>query len=313
MAKLTPSLSQALSRAISAYNAGELVEAEQLCQQIINVKRDLFDALHLLALVQTRLGKKDTALTSFDRALAVRPDYAEALSNRGITLHELRRFEEALASFDRALAVRPDYAEALYNRGNTLRELRRFEQALASFDRALAVRPDYAEAHLNEALLRLLFLDPPYHSVRRVFPSTAGRLAFQAVPSQIVSGLSLLPAYAVQTFGLHPPFVHLVVSQRLSRTVSGRRLDCAPPWRVITPPPRRRPSWGRLVHFCELYARERRLIFLDFGILNNDGCVTIYLSHVRKAYAIFLNVARKDSGIARREGGTNVRRIRRAV
>src|SRR5262249_55617445 len=35
---------------------------------------------------------------------------------------------------------------------------------------------------------------PPYHSVRRVFPSTAGRLAFQAVPSRIISGLSLLPA-----------------------------------------------------------------------------------------------------------------------
>ena len=152
MAKLTPSLSQALSRAISAYNAGELVKAEQLCQQIINVKRDLFDALHLLALVQTRLGKKDTALTSFDRALAVRPDYAEALSNRGLTLHELKRFEEALASYDRALAVRPDYAEALYNRGNTLHELKRFEEALASHDRALTVRPDYAEALYNRGL-----------------------------------------------------------------------------------------------------------------------------------------------------------------
>jgi Tfp pilus assembly protein PilF len=74
MANLTPALSQALSRAISACNAGELVEAEQLCQQILNAKRDYFDALHLLALVQTRLGKKDTALASYDRALAVRPD-----------------------------------------------------------------------------------------------------------------------------------------------------------------------------------------------------------------------------------------------
>ena len=57
------------------------------------------------------------ALASYDRALTVRPDYAEALSNRGITLQELKRFEEALASYDRALTVRPDYAEALYNRG----------------------------------------------------------------------------------------------------------------------------------------------------------------------------------------------------
>jgi tetratricopeptide (TPR) repeat protein len=45
----------------------------------------------------------------------VQPDFAEALSNRGLTLKELKRFEEALASYDRALEVRPDYAEAHWN------------------------------------------------------------------------------------------------------------------------------------------------------------------------------------------------------
>ena len=70
----------------------------------------------------------------------MRPDYAEALSNRGDTLKELKRFEEALASYDRALMLRPDYAEALSNRGNTLYEMKRFDEALASYDRALAVQ-----------------------------------------------------------------------------------------------------------------------------------------------------------------------------
>ena len=55
--------------------------------------------------------------------------------------------------------MRPDYAEALSNRGNTLQELQRFEEALASYDRALALRPDFAEAHFNEALCRLLIGD----------------------------------------------------------------------------------------------------------------------------------------------------------
>jgi tetratricopeptide (TPR) repeat protein len=132
MAKLRVTLSQALSRAISAYNAGKLVEAEQICQQIINTKRDLIEALHLLAVVQTRLGKKDTALASYDRAITLRPDFAEALYNRGNTLKDLKRFEEALASYDRAITLRPDFAEALYNRGNTLKDLKRFEEALAS-------------------------------------------------------------------------------------------------------------------------------------------------------------------------------------
>jgi hypothetical protein len=73
------------------------------------------------------------------------------------------------------------------------------------------------------------FPQSPYHSVRRVFPSTAGRLAFQAVPSRIVSGLSLLPACAVR----RPVCIALRALRR--RTVSGRRLDRAPPWRVINP------------------------------------------------------------------------------
>ena len=48
----------------------------------------------------------------------------------------------------------------------------------------------------------------------------------------------LKPAPGIRSLSssLHPPFVHLVATT-LSRTVSGRALDCAPPWRVITPPP----------------------------------------------------------------------------
>jgi hypothetical protein len=49
----------------------------------------------------------------------------------------------------------------------------------------------------------------PFHFVRRVFPSTAGRLAFQAVPSWIIKPA---PGMRRPTSSLHPPFVHLVVS-----------------------------------------------------------------------------------------------------
>jgi tetratricopeptide (TPR) repeat protein len=143
------SLPAALNRAISAYRSGLLFEAEQLCQQIVAIRQDVFDALHLLALVQTLLGKKETAIASFDRALKLRPNYAEALSNRGLTLYELGRFEEALVSFEDALNAERNHAEALLNRGLTLHKLNRFEEALASFAGALAVRPNYIEALRN--------------------------------------------------------------------------------------------------------------------------------------------------------------------
>jgi tetratricopeptide (TPR) repeat protein len=95
------------------------------------------------------LKRYEEALASYDRALAIQPDFANALSNRGNVLLELKRYEEALASYDRALAIRPDLAEAHLGRGTVLStfELKRYEEALASYDRALTIRPDFAEAH----------------------------------------------------------------------------------------------------------------------------------------------------------------------
>jgi tetratricopeptide (TPR) repeat protein len=61
------------------------------------------------------------------------------------------RHEEALASYEKALAIRPDHAEALNSCGNALAALRRYAQALASYDQALALRPDYAEALCGRA------------------------------------------------------------------------------------------------------------------------------------------------------------------
>ena len=52
---------------------------------------------------------------------------------------------------------------------------------------------------------------PGRASVRRVFPSTAGRLACQTAPSQCTHRLSLLPGIRRWTPGLHLPFAHLIV------------------------------------------------------------------------------------------------------
>ena len=48
------------------------------------------------------------ALESYDRAISLKPDYADAYFNRGITLHKLNRLNEALASFNRAIELKLD-------------------------------------------------------------------------------------------------------------------------------------------------------------------------------------------------------------
>jgi tetratricopeptide (TPR) repeat protein len=104
------------------------------------------------------------ALASFDRALALRPDYATALNNRGNTLQDLARPAEALASYDKVLAIRPDYAEALYNRGIVLRDLQRPIEALASLDKALSINPSHVDA-LNNRGIVLRDIDRPLEAL----------------------------------------------------------------------------------------------------------------------------------------------------
>jgi tetratricopeptide (TPR) repeat protein len=104
-----------------------------------------------------------------------------------------------LASYDRALKVRPDYAEALYNRGNTLHALKRFEEALASYDRALKGRPDYPDALSNRGLTRLLlgqykdgWADHEWRWETKCFPSKRPKIDVPMWQGEDLSGRHLL-------------------------------------------------------------------------------------------------------------------------
>ncbi len=58
------------------------------------------------------------------RRSSTRAGFAEALNNRGSVLVALGRSAEALDNFKRAIAIKPDYAEAFYNQGNALQGAR---------------------------------------------------------------------------------------------------------------------------------------------------------------------------------------------
>src|SRR5262249_17899664 len=67
----------------------------------------------------------------------------------------LRRHEAAVASYDRAIAIKADYLEALNNRASALIALKRFDEALADYDRTLSFDPNYGPGHWNKSLLLL--------------------------------------------------------------------------------------------------------------------------------------------------------------
>ena len=134
----------------AANNAqGKLEEAIAAHNKALLIKPDFAEAHNNIGAAFQSQGKFEEASAAYNKALLIKPDYARAHYNLGITLQELGRLEEAVESYRKAIALIPDYAEAHYNLGNTLQELGRSKDAEASYRKAIAFKPDYAEAHSN--------------------------------------------------------------------------------------------------------------------------------------------------------------------
>src|SRR5438445_8665004 len=76
--------------------------AIHLLEEVLASGRAFADAHQLLGLAYALAGQHDKALTQFDQALALNPNYVEALIHRAIVLNELGREEEADAALRRA-------------------------------------------------------------------------------------------------------------------------------------------------------------------------------------------------------------------
>ena len=162
-------IKQSLQLAVQHHNSGELAKAEGIYQQILQTDPNQPDALHLLGVIYSQVGKHDVSVEFITKALAIEPNLAEAHSNLGLALRELGKLDEAVASYHKVLGLKPDFAEAHSNLGLALMDLGKLDEAVASYHKALAINPDYAKAHgnLGLALQDLGALEDAFASQRR--------------------------------------------------------------------------------------------------------------------------------------------------
>ena len=141
-----------------------------------------------------RLGRLQEAQSCFDRALVIRPDFAEAHCHLGDLMLQLGRFDDAAWRCHRALEIRPDYAEAHHTLGNALLKLTRVDEAIVCLRRAAAISADFAEAHLS--------LGSALRSIGRLDEAVAGyRAALRVKPDLVAAHIALGTALRLQRRG----------------------------------------------------------------------------------------------------------------
>lgn len=117
-----PMLSTDAMRAVTENNLGVALQAEQ---------------------------RFDEAATHYERAIALRSDYAPAYSNLGTALRASGRLPQAVDAYQQALRLQPEYPDAHYNLANALLEEGHPDAAAQHFEVALRSVPGSAEVHNN--------------------------------------------------------------------------------------------------------------------------------------------------------------------
>ena len=138
-----------LHQLIALYNKGQIRTVIQECDRLKKEFPQSFLLWNLLGAANNAQDKLEEAIAAHNKALLIKPDFAEAHNNIGAAFQSQGKFEEASAAYNKALLINPDYAKAHYNLGNTLKELGRSKDAEASYRQAIALKSDYAEAHIN--------------------------------------------------------------------------------------------------------------------------------------------------------------------
>lgn len=152
------------AEAARALAAGDTAGASTALTRIIESGRTppalLVTALFSRGAIYHAKGNLDAALADYDRALSLRPDFAEVYVNRGNARYVKGDKAGALADFDRAVDLTPFSALGFNNRGYFHLSEGDPIKATEDFDRALDLAPKSSEILCNRGMARLMRDDP---------------------------------------------------------------------------------------------------------------------------------------------------------
>ncbi len=113
------------SQGVALHRQGRLADAERIYTEVLKQQPSNFDAMHLLGVIAVQSRRTQRGVELISKAIGFNAKSALAHNNLGNGLRDLKRPEDALASYDRAIALKPDLANAHSNRGAVLQKLKR--------------------------------------------------------------------------------------------------------------------------------------------------------------------------------------------
>jgi tetratricopeptide (TPR) repeat protein len=148
-------LAKAFSTAFGEHKAGKLREAEQKYREILERSPEHPDVLNMLGVVAGQRSQPDLAVDWFQRAIRADNENPVFHYNLAMARQTMDDLDAAAADYGRALAINPDYADALKGLGSVLMRQNKLAEAEECCRKVIGLTPDDPRAHNNlSAVLR---------------------------------------------------------------------------------------------------------------------------------------------------------------
>ena len=134
--------SDPLSQAIEYYRSGRIGDAEERCRFLLAVSPDHTEANHLLGAICFQQNKFTEAVTLLRRAAESPNATAEMQNHLGSAYKKLGDNRKAAEAFERAIAMKPDYADALHNLGVVYSMMQKSDESLGNLREAVVLKPE---------------------------------------------------------------------------------------------------------------------------------------------------------------------------
>lgn len=108
----------AIKQGIEMLRAGQPAEARSLCKGVLRDCPGHPDAMHLLGVIEHNAGHFDVAVRLMESAVSQRPGEAAFHNNLGVSYVKLGRLDSAMSSFLRSVSANPQCETYLKNLGS---------------------------------------------------------------------------------------------------------------------------------------------------------------------------------------------------
>lgn len=131
------------------HDAHETAKAIDSYNRSIALKPDYELPYVNLAVLYKETGDPDKAITYFQKALAINPTMATAHNDLAMVYLDRGNTKKAIEHLNAALRLDPNYDHAYANLGIVYSRLNNRQAALTAYQRAVKINPNFAEAYVN--------------------------------------------------------------------------------------------------------------------------------------------------------------------